>query len=522
MLKGKFPRSRFFDIQDSAPFDPHYPAGPSVGAPEVPIVDADIRPDRCNVNPFRVFSQGAGRPHGCAGAGASSRGCARLRDGERRVPNRCRNYTVTYRHRMGDYIKLNNAVNPGFANETDSSPLRAPKGRNVRVAGGLRDGGGITLGKLLPAQIWIRYYLPNRRAGVYGGVPLPRVHFQLKTGEKYVIQPVRGPALAGTGHDQFLRRLNGPYPAKAFKPQRTYEPTTTGWTSDVGWHKVFGIARAIYEDVAIGGLGPIPFAAPITAPFTRDYIRTIDSRSYGRGPDEGSVGGFEQSATSCDYCHYMGRHMVIGKGSVAVLTAKLPITPKTYAGQSRMKGGELRYFSISHYVNGPNQDDITNLVLPAGNFGSLSDEDLITKKSGPAKGWYTVVYSRNDDRPANATAANGVSWQDWSDHTEQTMTLRWLEVGPEWSSPWAPNFRHLPFKTADWAAPDWDPKLTFNNDRARSYMGDHQIEIHYMSKQAFEALGSNIDPMNVPHRDDWTGPLSPGNGVGPVSPPPAP
>ena len=35
-----------------------------------------------------------------------------------------------------------------------------------------------------------------------------------------------------------------------------------------------------------------------------------------------------------------------------------------------------------------------------------------------ADGDYTIVYSRAEDRPANATAENGVAWIEWSPRGE--------------------------------------------------------------------------------------------------------
>jgi hypothetical protein len=39
-------------------------------------------------------------------------------------------------------------------------------------------------------------------------------------------------------------------------------------------------------------------------------------------------------------------------------------------------------------------------------------------------GNYTIVYSRKEDRPANATAENGVAWIEWSPRGEVSTGRR--------------------------------------------------------------------------------------------------
>ena len=68
VITGEFPHARFFDVQASPTFDPYgYYVDNGLGIAEVPLVDADIKPDRGSVNPFRVGAA-------CAmGGGATTR-----------------------------------------------------------------------------------------------------------------------------------------------------------------------------------------------------------------------------------------------------------------------------------------------------------------------------------------------------------------------------------------------------------------------------------------------------------------
>jgi hypothetical protein len=87
--------------------------------------------------------------------------------------------------------------------------------------------------------------------------------------------------------------------------------------------------------------------------------------------------------------------------NIAVLHGKLPITPATYAGESRMQGGtQLRYWSV---CNGEG--------LPSGKTTGpcLADEETPIN----AQRDYTIVVSLPQDRPLNATDKCGAAWMNW-------------------------------------------------------------------------------------------------------------
>jgi hypothetical protein len=86
--------------------------------------------------------------------------------------------------------------------------------------------------------------------------------------------------------------------------------------------------------------------------------------------------------------------------NIAVLHGELPTTPATYAGEAKMTGGQLRYWSICN-----------NEGLTSGKTTGpcLADEEVPVN----AKRFYTVVLSLPQDRPANATTKCGVAWMNW-------------------------------------------------------------------------------------------------------------
>lgn len=89
-----------------------------------------------------------------------------------------------------------------------------------------------------------------------------------------------------------------------------------------------------------------------------------------------------------------------GGHNIAVLHGKLPTTPATYAGESKMQGGQLRYWSICN-----------NQGLPSGRTTGpcLADEEVPIN----AQRDYTIVVSLPQDRPKNATDKCGVAWMNF-------------------------------------------------------------------------------------------------------------
>lgn len=83
-------------------------------------------------------------------------------------------------------------------------------------------------------------------------------------------------------------------------------------------------------------------------------------------------------------------------GDVVVIHGKAPTFPNTRAGQPPYRKRQVRYWSICE------NSDTTRVISCAADF-----------QAAIKHGYYTYVISDPDERPANATAANGVTWLAW-------------------------------------------------------------------------------------------------------------
>lgn len=121
-------------------------------------------------------------------------------------------------------------------------------------------------------------------------------------------------------------------------------------------------------------------------------------------------------------------------GPVYVMRGKMPSFPNTYAGKGgrgleMMPEAQTQYWSLVSCESAPSGqivDGLTDMQVPL-------DED----------GHYTIVYSRKEDRPKNATAENGIAWIEWSPRGEGLpgphnredfgmLQLRIMATNPAW------------------------------------------------------------------------------------------
>jgi hypothetical protein len=96
---------------------------------------------------------------------------------------------------------------------------------------------------------------------------------------------------------------------------------------------------------------------------------------------------------------YMVNYLSRQFGPVYVFRAKLPTFPDTFAGTKIMSEGQVTYWSVVTVASAPSGelwDGVFDMQVPL-------DWD----------GYYTIVVSRPEDRPKNATHENGVAWIDW-------------------------------------------------------------------------------------------------------------
>ena len=124
---------------------------------------------------------------------------------------------------------------------------------------------------------------------------------------------------------------------------------------------------------------------------------------------------------------------------------------------------EVRYWSIT-----TNESFVTTSVLDG-----VYDEQIPLDDDG----YYTIVVSREEDRPINAYERYGVKWLNWGDNGDAAGNL---DDGML-------IYRHmLASPNFEYAIQKVDEILT-----EEAVMGEYFPETQYMSKEEFEALGNN-------------------------------
>ncbi|MFW5829529.1 MAG: hypothetical protein ACOCXA_04640 [Planctomycetota bacterium] len=465
VVTGDFPRCRFFSMQMSPSFDGEtYYYNRELGAGEVAWVDHDIDPLPGHTNPFRP---GADRT-------ATER-----------------SYRVSWDLAIGDPVALNPTGahgQPYHSREQRRTgaliTAEGPWGADGSLGNGIAHGRG----ELNIGAVWVRYYAMDHGVDALGGVDLPRVWFELDTGERYLIV---------SDFSGFVERVDKTVPATETEPAHPSDPYGGPGT---GWGKSFGIFHNIVGGIHQNGVSGI----------TKEYGRDLELGMAGRGQDRTGAGHFEAHATISVNNTYLGRTSAIGPedpwrpgsgGKVLVLTGRMPSFPNTRDGAGAMPTAELRYWSLVGYEI----DFVTQLQegtpMPATHV--VMDDEVVLD----AQRRYVIVYSRPEDRPANATAANGVTWIDWGPNHELSILLRWMSVAPDWITVPNPHDHpdQLPWETASWSSPDFDPGLLPNGHDG--HLGDRLPQVRYLSRADFEALGSNGLGTAVP---TWE--LSRGNG----------
>jgi hypothetical protein len=448
-MDGEFPHARFFDVQITPSFDPRsYRYDGGIGVPETPLVDADIEPQPGHTNPFRV---GADRE-------AADRG-----------------YALRFDLAIGDPTALDPAMTPPFratgnARKGGALFFQGPWGAYPWIGGHGRGGWDI-------GQLWVRYYAPDDARGPLGGVRLPRLRYRLPDGRAFWLDVDTAGIHARANRTVSLK------PASAEPTEKEHT------TARYGWGKQVGIFRGVITGLAMNTRGAGP-----------EYVRDLDKGVAARGHDLPAPNNCEPSATSCTYIDYLCRSMTCGEGRVVVLAGRLPRTPRTRGGGGRMAAAEARYWSIVGYHIPDGWDFLRAFAKDAVNGvaqHAVMDEDVVLQDER----WYVIALSRPQDRPRNATAANGVTWVDWGVAPKVSWTLRWLSVAPEWLSDDAPT----PGKVGphgDWAHPGFDPDRMWRHNDHDGLLGAYQPRVHYLDTAAFEALGEHVTPDRVP---PWAG-----------------
>jgi len=146
-----------------------------------------------------------------------------------------------------------------------------------------------------------------------------------------------------------------------------------------------------------------------------------------------------------------------------ILRGKAPITPKTYRRDPFMdEDVDMRYWSIS-----ATESFATTKVVDGA-----YDEQIPLDPDG----FYTVVISREEDRPRNARDKNGVKWLSWGENGDGAGHPDDGMVAIRNMLP-SPDFGHA---LQDVTAPE----------ELDSVLGDYKPVVQYMSTEDFEALGN--------------------------------
>lgn len=157
---------------------------------------------------------------------------------------------------------------------------------------------------------------------------------------------------------------------------------------------------------------------------------------------------------------YLMGPVVSEPGRIVVIRGKAPTFPDTGAGESASTPADLRYWS---FCTGSN-------VTPYATTACVGDFEVPLDTDG----FYTIVVSQAEDRPANATPENGVAWLQGADPTLPDLVI----------------LRHmLPsggfFDQSVWAVPERTPGA------AEAIMGPYFPQTVYCDTATFEAGGAD-------------------------------
>jgi hypothetical protein len=151
-------------------------------------------------------------------------------------------------------------------------------------------------------------------------------------------------------------------------------------------------------------------------------------------------------------------------GPIYVFRAKMPTFPKTYDGAKTMPEGQVTYWSV-----------VTVASAPSGElWDGVFDEQVALDKDG----YYTILVSRPEDRPKNATPENGVTWIDWGPGEG-------LE-DPRNRKDWGMLLMRFMVPAKDW---EHSPARAKKPGTAADVMGPYYPRGYYTTKASFEAEG---------------------------------
>ncbi|MFL6172682.1 MAG: hypothetical protein ACJ716_07285 [Marmoricola sp.] len=212
-----------------------------------------------------------------------------------------------------------------------------------------------------------RIYLPDSGTGAFGGVAAPAITVVLANGTRIPLPTCPDPLPELMPVTSFLAGLGLDLPV-----------TGTGLLAP----KVPHFMR--YVNVAQ------TYATDLTEnQYTSATLTPAIAALTGRLP-----GGLGENVDNKYVYAYLSQEY----GKVLLLRGRMPTTPRTFSGIAATTGGQqMRYWSMCT-ANRTTQT-----------YGCVNDEDVQVDRDG----YFTIAISTAANRPANATAACGVSWLPW-------------------------------------------------------------------------------------------------------------
>ncbi|MBA4367642.1 MAG: hypothetical protein C0403_08385 [Desulfobacterium sp.] len=288
-----------------------------------------------------------------------------------------------------------------------------------------------------------RIYVTDKNRDITGGVGLPEPHVILASGE----------VLDTTASYAALSIDNSPLPATTMGPMRYYSLREGLVLKSFGWPY------------------PIPATFPSSNPpvfkkvfnVTESVSCTFINQFLGKcNPAPAyQVGQYANLDNQ-----YMSTNVNRGYGELLVIRGKAPVTPATYQRVPYMQDGvDMRYWSIT--VN----ESMATTKVVTGTYDEQTPLD--------DNGYYTIVVSRPEDRPANSHERNGVKWMEWSPNGDGAVypvnhpndaTIIFRNMLP------SPDFGHA---IQDVEFPGQEAEV----------LGPYMPVCQYMSVEEFEALG---------------------------------
>ncbi len=238
------------------------------------------------------------------------------------------------------------------------------------------------------ALITLRYYLPDRGLGRMAGVPAPTVTMVSATGQR-IPTPTCTDTLGDPGYTETIA---------ATGPQTNVLPGTGPFVAHRTpiWRKFVNAATGVFGALVDNDT----FSAAVYGPGTQ-YTYQLPA-------------GFFENI----YNKYIATTISMDFGQVLTFRAKLPTTPRTFDGQRKMGGGQLRFWSIC-------SGDVETTMT----YDCLVDKDIPIDRHR----YFTLAISTAAARPANATAACGIAWLPAGPPGQTVVILRNMLPSPHFA-----------------------------------------------------------------------------------------